>query len=81
MWRHSQATKAEITVEFDENKVRITVSDNGGGFTPPEAIGELARDGKLGLAGMQERAQLIGGILTIQSQPDKGASITVELLA
>ena len=81
VWRHSQATRAEITVEFDENKVRITVSDNGGGFTPPEAIGELARDGKLGLAGMQERAQLIGGILTIQSQPDKGTSITVELLA
>jgi len=78
VWRHSQATEAEITVEFDESKTRITVSDNGKGFAFPEKIGDLARDGKLGLAGMQERVQLIGGTLTVQSQPDKGTSITVE---
>ena len=81
VWRHSQATKAEITVEFDESKTRITVSDNGKGFRPPRKIGDLARDGKLGLAGMQERARLIGGTLTVQSQPGKGSSITVELPA
>ena len=79
VWRHSGATSAEITVEFGENKVRITVSDNGKGFNLPENIGDLARDGKLGLAGMQERAQLVGGTLTVQSQPHKGTSITVEL--
>jgi len=79
VWRHSGATSAEITVEFDENKTRITVNDNGKGFNLPENIGGLARDGKLGLAGMQERAQLIGGTLTVQSQPDNGTSIIVEL--
>jgi len=79
VWRHSGATKAEITVEFDESKTRITVSDNGKGFNLPENIGDLAKDGKLGLAGMQERAQLVGGTLTVQSQPDKGTCITVEL--
>lgn len=78
VWRHSGATSAEITVEFDENKTRITISDNGKGFRLPEKIGDLAKDGKLGLAGMQERAQLVGGTLTVQSQPDKGTSITVE---
>jgi two-component system sensor histidine kinase DegS len=81
VWRHSGATSAEITVEFDESKTRITVSDNGKGFQLPENIGDLAKDGKLGLAGMQERAQLVGGTLTVQSQPDKGTSITVELPA
>ena len=78
VWRHSQANNAEVTVEFDENKTRITVSDNGQGFNLPEKIDDLARDGKLGLAGMQERAQLVGGTLTVQSQPGKGSSITVE---
>ena len=78
MWRHSQATEAEVTVEFDESKIGITISDNGKGFKLPAKIGDLARDGKLGLAGMQERAQLVGGALTVQSQPDKGTSITVE---
>jgi two-component system sensor histidine kinase DegS len=78
VWRHSQASEAEIKVEFEENKTRITVSDNGKGFILPDKIGELARDGKLGLAGMQERAQLVGGTLTVQSQPGRGTSITVE---
>jgi len=80
VWRHSGATSAEITVAFDESKTRITISDNGKGFNLPENIGDMAKDGKLGLAGMQERAQLVGGTLTVQSEPDKGTSITVELL-
>ena len=79
VWRHSGATSAEITIEFDENKVRITVSDNGKGFELPENVGDLAKNGKLGLAGMQERAQLIGGVLTVKSETGKGSSITVEM--
>ncbi|MCK4862709.1 MAG: PAS domain S-box protein [Dehalococcoidales bacterium] len=81
VWRHSGATKAEITVEFDESKTRITISDNGKGFNLPGKIGDLAKSGKLGLTGMQERAQLIGGTLAVQSQPHKGTSVTVELPA
>jgi len=81
VWRHSQATKSEITIEFDESKIRITVSDNGNGFDLPQRIGDLAKDGKLGLAGMEERARLIGGTLTVQSQLGKGSSITIELPA
>jgi len=81
VWRHSQATKAEITVEFDQSKTRVTISDNGKGFNLPKTIGGLARDGKLGLAGMQERAQLVGGTLTVQSEPGRGSGITVELPA
>ena len=79
VWRHSQATEAEITVEFDEKKTRITVSDNGKGFNLPRALGDLSRDGKLGLAGMQERTQLVDGTLTAQSQLGHGSSITVEV--
>jgi len=81
VWRHSQASRAEITVEFDQSKTRITVSDNGKGFDVPQRIGDLAKDGKLGLAGMQERARLIGATLTVQSQAGKGSSITVDLPA
>ncbi|MFH1169528.1 MAG: sensor histidine kinase, partial [Chloroflexota bacterium] len=79
VWRHSKASEAEIAVEFDQDKARITVSDNGKGFDLPDKLGDLARDGKLGLAGMQERAQLLGATLSVQSQPGKGSSITVEL--
>ncbi|MBM3183439.1 MAG: sensor histidine kinase, partial [Chloroflexi bacterium] len=77
--KHAQATEAEITVEFREDATAITISDDGRGFTPPQKIGSLAREGKLGMTGMQERAQLVGGNLTVQSEPGRGTSITIEL--
>ncbi|POZ58838.1 hypothetical protein [Dehalococcoides mccartyi] len=43
----------------------------------PERVGDLAALGKLGLTGMQERAQLIGGRLSIQSKPEVGTMVTV----
>ncbi len=78
IWRHSGATRAEITIEFTDGRTRITVSDNGKGFQVPGKINDLARQDKLGLAGMHERAQLVGGTLTVQSQLGKGTNIIVE---
>ncbi|UCB43662.1 MAG: PAS domain S-box protein [Dehalococcoidales bacterium] len=79
VWRHSQATKAEIMVQFEEDGTRITIRDNGKGFHTPQLMGDLAKDGKLGLAGMEERARLVGGSLKVQSQPCIGTTLTVEL--
>lgn len=77
--RHSGADKVCVRVEFADHATRITVSDNGKGFEMPTRIGDLARSGKLGLAGMQERAQLLGGTLSIDSKPGKGTTLTVEV--
>jgi len=79
IWRHSEASEAEILAEFERGRVRVTVCDNGRGFLLPDNIDALARDGKLGLAGMQERARLIGGTLTVQSETGKGTTLTVEV--
>jgi len=81
VWRHAQATKADITVEFDEDKTRVTITDNGKGFSLPQTAGDLAKDGKLGLAGMQERARLIGASLMVESEPSKGTSVIVDVSA
>jgi PAS domain S-box-containing protein len=78
VWRHSGATKAEITLQFADNRTKITISDNGKGFVLDGKIGDLAKQGKLGLAGMQERVQLVGGAIHVQSAPGKGTTITVE---
>ena len=43
-----------------------------------ELGGHNARSGKLGLAGMQERARLLGGSLTLHSEPGKGTSVVLE---
>jgi PAS domain S-box-containing protein len=78
--RHSKATKSEITLEFGNQKVSISVSDDGKGFSVPEKINDLSKDGKLGLVGMQERARLINGHLLIHSEPGKGTNVMVEAL-
>jgi PAS domain S-box-containing protein len=77
--KHSNATRAGIIVEFHEKKTRITIADNGKGFTPPDQVADLPKIGKLGLAGMQERVQLLGGAISMQSEPGKGMTITVEM--
>ena len=79
VWKHAQATSAEVTLEFAEGKTLVTVSDNGVGFDPPPVVANLPRYGKLGLAGMQERAWLLGGTLTVESEIGKGTTLTVEL--
>ena len=76
--RHSRANNAEVVVEFDDKKVRMTIRDNGKGFTLPEKAGDLLKKGKLGLAGMQERIQLLNGSLKIESEPGKGSAVVIE---
>jgi len=77
--KHAEASKAWITLEFSDDRVVLSVNDNGRGFELPRMIGELATVGKLGLAGMQERAQLIRGKLVIQSELGKGTTVTAEV--
>jgi two-component system sensor histidine kinase DegS len=78
IWRHSQAINADITLEFSEHKIKVIIKDDGRGFNLPEVLNNSARDGKLGLVGMQERAKLINGQLHILSESGKGTSISIE---
>jgi PAS domain S-box-containing protein len=81
VWRHSEASRAWVTVEFGEGKTSLSVRDNGKGFEVPGSVADLANVGKLGLAGMEERARLVGGVLTLDSQPGEGAIVTIEVPA
>lgn len=76
--KHAKASRADVEIKFDENKITVTISDDGKGFEPPENLGALTPTGKLGLAGMQERVQLLGGNLNLESKPGKGTKISVE---
>lgn len=78
VWRHSQATSAQVSVEFQDGKTMITVKDNGKGFQLQSPMGDLTKSGKLGLAGMKERARLLGGSLKVESEPGKGTTVIVE---
>jgi len=78
VWKHSGASRAWVTLEFGDGKAVLTVKDEGNGFELPERIDNLTVAGKLGLAGMQERAQIIRGSLRLQSKPGKGTTVTLE---
>lgn len=77
--RHSQASKAEATIEFGDGRIRMSITDNGVGFHPPESLEDLSRAGKLGLIGMQERMRLLNGSIKIESEPGKGTTVMVEI--
>jgi len=79
VWKHSRASRAWLTVEFGDGATTLAVTDNGEGFEVPRSVAELANVGKLGLAGMEERARLVGGKLTLESEPGEGTTVTVEV--
>jgi PAS domain S-box-containing protein len=75
--RHAQASEATIRLEFLNDRLELTVIDNGKGFEVPKRLGDLAGLGKLGLAGMQERTQLLKGELIISSKVGRGTRLSV----
>jgi len=77
--RHSQATQAGLRLATCGEHLRLTVTDNGKGFRVPERLSDFANLGKLGLTGMQERAQLIRGTLTIKSEPGRGTTVLLDV--
>lgn len=72
--KHSQATHANISLEYKEKSMHILVRDNGIGF---DLDAVKSRDGRssLGLAGMAERAALLGGTVEIHSRPGYGTEV------
>lgn len=65
--KHSAATKVSVLLANREGSVVAIVEDNGKGFDVEKVFIASKNDHKLGLYGMQERAALIGGVLTIES--------------
>ena len=55
----------------------MVIDDNGRGFEYPLPADRQKKGGRLGLIGMEERAQLLGGTLNIQSRRGRGTVVTV----
>lgn len=75
--RHSGATLVQVKLCFGDHEVVASIRDNGRGFKVPAVISDLARKGKLGLAGMEERVNLLRGRLLLSSEPDHGSLVEV----
>jgi two-component system sensor histidine kinase UhpB len=75
--RHARASRVEIALLFRDDAVEVEVEDNGSGFDVREATS--TRERGLGLFGMRERVELIGGTFSIRSQPAHGTCIEVRV--
>jgi signal transduction histidine kinase len=72
--RHAEADEISVVLDRREGRLRLVVEDDGRGFDPVEA----SRSDRLGLVGMRERADILGGTLTVESRPGSGTTIVVE---
>ena len=70
--RHSQATMVKVMLDLGEDRVRVSIDDNGRGFDPEL----LQQSNSLGLKLIRERAEMLGGSFELDSSPGKGTRVS-----
>jgi signal transduction histidine kinase len=74
--RHAKVAEVAVRLWADENTLDLRIEDRGAGFDPEATLSAAASSG---LAGMRERAALLGGRLTVTSTPGSGTQVMAEL--
>jgi signal transduction histidine kinase len=77
--RHSQAKHASVLLERHDDRAVVVVEDDGRGFDVEMVRTAALPSRKLGLLGIEERAALVGGTLTIESRPRAGTAVFVDV--
>jgi signal transduction histidine kinase len=72
--RHSRTQRAQVTLDFEGNQVRLMIRDWGRGFDLAAVPAH-----RFGLEGIRKRAELAGGRAEIHSKPGEGTTVSVEL--
>ena len=76
--RHAQATRAQVKIQKLDGAICMRIEDNGNGFQAEQML--HARKGKrLGLLGMRERLEMVGGSLTVTSAPGTGTTVLAQV--
>jgi len=74
---HAQAQRVQIQVEFLPTRLRVAIQDDGVGFDYASVL--VKAPGQMGLIGIRERAQSIGGQIEVKSVPHQGTALTLEV--
>ena len=75
--QHAAAERVEVGLQYDGDAVLLRIADDGCGFDASPAAGEAG--GHLGLVSMRERAESVGGCLSVVSSPRRGTEVEVRL--
>ncbi len=77
--QHANASEIEVRLTHYPDRLRLTVTDDGRGISGETDAGRFVAQGHFGLAGMRERAAMIGGKLEVQTAPDYGTVVVLEM--
>jgi signal transduction histidine kinase len=77
--KHADATWVDVIVNADAENIWLFISDNGNGFDLPQTLAAADLTGGLGIGGMIERLEMIGGYLDIQTAPTQGTRLVARV--
>jgi signal transduction histidine kinase len=75
--KHARARQVWVRLSGDDAYLHVSVSDDGIGFDPDRVLTERQPVNYLGLVGLRERAELLGGHLVIESEAGRGTTVKV----
>jgi signal transduction histidine kinase len=76
--RHAHASRVEVGIQILDGAVCMKIKDNGKGLPEGRVWGDKKIE-RLGLLGMRERLEMVGGSFTIESVPGKGTTVTAQI--
>lgn len=77
--KHAHATAVDITMKFLGEELVVDITDNGDGFDLTQTLDSAVSVGHLGLLGMQQRAEMLGGRIDVRTTQGQGTTITLTL--
>jgi signal transduction histidine kinase len=77
--KHAAANSVTVLLERAGGRLVVVVEDDGKGFDTEDAFGRNGSGQRLGLLGMKERAELVGGVLDIESTPGDGTIVLMRI--
>ncbi|MFC2070876.1 histidine kinase [Chloroflexota bacterium] len=77
--KHAKATRVNLKVEFKEDNLLVEIRDNGQGFNLSSTLDSAISVGHLGLLGMKQRIDMLGGNIYVKTSEGKGTTISVSL--
>jgi signal transduction histidine kinase len=77
--KHARASRIDIDVAPEDGELVVVIRDDGVGFNTKDVSDGYDERGSLGMLNMQERAEIVGGSLTVSSQTGQGTTITMRL--
>ncbi len=77
--KHAHATHAQVTVDFQEAVILASVEDDGSGFDVGEVQSTAKQRKGLGLGAIQERVEMLGGTVQVESRIGRGTKVRIEI--